>query len=85
MKVKDLIEKLQACNPESEVICQKDSEGNDYSPLAGIDNKAIYLAETTWHGTVYSLNWTAAQCCLDDEKWEEMKKGIPALILYPVN
>ena len=34
MTVKELIEGLQSEDPDRLVICQKDPEGNGYSPLA---------------------------------------------------
>lgn len=85
MKVKDLIKQLQECDPESEVICQKDGEGNGYSPLSGIDNEAIYIPENTWSGIVYSAKWTADECCLEEDEWKQLKKKPRAVILYPVN
>lgn len=39
MKVKELQKLLSECDPESEVILQKDPEGNGYSPLYGVDNE----------------------------------------------
>jgi hypothetical protein len=85
MKVKELIEALQEVDPEMEVILQKDSEGNGYSPLAGADLDAVYVADTTWSGTAYHADWTAGDCCLDEEEWKELQAGPRALILYPVN
>jgi hypothetical protein len=68
------------------VIVQKDAEGNDYSPLSGIDNNAIYEAECSWSGDVFSLDWSADDCCLDEDQWEEMKETLPrCIVLFPVN
>lgn len=49
MRVRDLIAILEQLNPELEVVMACDGEGNDYSPLAQVD-EALYIAETTWFG-----------------------------------
>lgn len=49
MLVRDLMAILEQLNPELEVVMACDSEGNDYSPLAQVD-EALYIAETTWSG-----------------------------------
>jgi hypothetical protein len=85
MKVKDLIKELQNMNPEMEVIMQSDSEGNGYSPLAGADPGAIYVADSTWSGTAYHADSTADDNCLEEDEWKELQAGPRALILYPVN
>lgn len=53
MKVKELIELLQKEDPEREVILQKDSEGNGYSPLYEIGT-GTYKPESTYHGEFVS-------------------------------
>lgn len=85
MKVKDLIAKLCVLDPEMEVILQKDSEGNGYSPLAGADHDAVYIPDSTWSGDVYSMDWTASDALKSKSEWEEIKKMPRALILYPIN
>lgn len=49
MKVKDLIELLKQEDPEALVICQRDPEGNGYSPLSSLYEFG-YVAENTWSG-----------------------------------
>ena len=85
MKVKDLIETLKQCNPESECIIQKDAEGNGYSPLVGADSNAVYVAENTWSGTVYSTNYSAEDNCMEKDEWEKLKAGPSCVVLFPVN
>ena len=68
MKVKELMEYLRGFDPEMEVILQKDSEGNGYSPLAGVDDQAVYVAESTWRGEVYDLGWSAEDADMDEEE-----------------
>lgn len=85
MKVKDLIRELQLIDPELEVIVQKDSEGNGFSPLAGTDENCIYVAETTWYGDVYDSTWTAEDADMAEEDWQELLSKPRCLVLYPVN
>jgi hypothetical protein len=85
MKVKELIEQLSELDPEMEVIMQKDSEGNGYSPLAGTDPDCIYVAHTTWAGDVYDATWSAEDACMDEDEWEEIIAKPRCLVLFPVN
>ena len=85
MTVKELKEAIASLPDEMEVVLQKDSEGNGYSPLAGVDPDAVYIAETTWYGDAYSMDWTADDACMSDEEWEGIKSKPRALILHPVN
>jgi hypothetical protein len=85
MKVKDLIESLQQMDPDLEIIMQKDSEGNGYSPLAGVDPDGIYVADSTYSGDVYTASWSAGDACMDDEEWAEMLARPRAAIMYPIN
>jgi hypothetical protein len=85
MKVKELIQQLQTMNPEAELIVQKDSEGNGYSPLEGVDENCVYIAETTWYGDVYSTNWTPDEADMDPVDWQEILEKPRCVVLYPVN
>lgn len=91
MKVSELKEQLKNLPDDMEVILQKDSEGNGYSPLYGIDPTGIYREdETGWGGEVYDDSWTADEAGFgdepeDEEEWEELKKGPRWLILFPIN
>lgn len=86
MKVKLLIEELKTMNPESEVIIQKDSEGNGFSPLKGTDHEAVYVADSTWSGEVYDINWTAEDADMNEDEWEDILSQQPrCVVLYPVN
>ncbi len=42
MKVKELIEILQKCNPELDVVLQKDSEGNGYDKMHSWEADLMY-------------------------------------------
>jgi hypothetical protein len=86
MKIKDLKQILNNLPDDMEVILQKDSEGNGYSPLSGCDSNCIYIKESDWSGDVYSTNWSAIDADCTDKEWEDMKMSNPkVLVLYPVN
>lgn len=71
MKKSELIEMLHQVEGDPVVILQKDSEGNGYSPCAGVDGNAWYEAETTWYGEVYPV--------------QEPQDGVPCIVLWPTN
>ena len=50
MNIKELKEVLKDLPDDMEVILQKDSEGNGYSPAAGADPNAVYIKECEWCG-----------------------------------
>ena len=86
MKVGDLIKQLQNLPEDMDIILQKDSEGNGYSPLEGLDSDAIYIPETTWSGEVYTTNWDAEDANMEEKEWEELKKNNKkCCVLYPIN
>jgi len=86
MKVKELINKLNKLDPESQVILQKDSEGNGYSPCYGVE-AAVYIAESSYSGSVYSLKFTAEDNCMEEDEWERLKrnKKNKCVVIFPVN
>jgi hypothetical protein len=69
MNVNQLRVILEMMPPEAEVILQKDSAGNGYSPCAGADDAAVYVPDSTWSGNVYSTNNSAAEHCLEQAEW----------------
>jgi hypothetical protein len=86
MKVAELIAELQQLPPDADVILQKDSEGNGYSPLSVVDGSAIYVADSTYSGDVYSTEWTAEDACMSESEWEDFKNSNQrCVILAPVN
>lgn len=85
MNVKELKAVLETLPDDMEVILQKDSEGNGYSPLSGADPNSIYVPDSTYSGDVYSLEWSASDACMTEKEWEEFCKKDKALILYPTN
>jgi hypothetical protein len=85
MTIKELKEAIANLPDEMEVVLQKDSEGNGYSPLIGVDPDTVYIPNSTCSGDVYSIEWTADDACMSDEEWNEVKSKPRTLILHPVN
>lgn len=85
MKVKELIRLLELENSESEVIVQKDSEGNGFSPLSDVDGYCVYVPSSTWSGNIFSLEWSADDACMTDEEWAEIKAKPRCVVLAPIN
>ncbi len=85
MKVKELKEYIKNLPDDMEVILQKDSEGNGYSPLSVVDSEARYVPDSTWSGNVFFDEWSAEDNCMDDDEFKEMRKLPQSLILTPVN
>lgn len=74
MTVAELITKLQTCPQDALVVCQKDAEGNGYSPCAGADPGCVYVAECEYAGVVYS-----------DTDCDIPEDAVPCITLYPIN
>jgi hypothetical protein len=85
MKVKELIAELETLDPNLDVILQKDSEGNGYSPCAGVDGDAVYRALNTWCGVVYDTTWSAEDADMSEQEWEQFKEQPRVAVLYPIN
>ena len=87
MKVKDLMAELAKCDPEAELIVQKDAEGNGYSPLSGIDHECVYMPECDWYGDVISTKWSPEECCMghDPDHYDEIMAMPRCVVLYPIN
>ena len=85
MKVHELLEVLLLADKDAEIIMQEDAEGNGYSPLSGADLNAVYVPETTWYGTVYPLDNSADDNCMDEEEWATVKAQPLCVVLFPVS
>jgi hypothetical protein len=85
MLVKELIEILQEFDPDTQIIIAKDPEGNGYSPGSSYFT-GYYIPDTTYSGEVYCEDWTAEDCDMDEDQWEEMRRDNPvSVILVPTN
>lgn len=75
MNVKKLRKALKKYPSDMEVILQKDSEGNGYSPLGGGEG-AMYQAETEWSGEAIHE---------DDYDPDDYPDAVKVFVLWPVN
>ena len=85
MNVKELKELLSSLPDDMEVIIQKDSEGNGYSPLSSVDSNCVYVPTNKWSGDVYFSHWVADDSDMSEEEWEELKSRKKSLVLTPTN
>ena len=85
MKIIDLKKIIEHLPDDMEIIIQKDSEGNSFSPLSEVDYNCIYIPDSTWSGSVYSKELSADDMLMDKEHWEELKKKPSVCVLVPVN
>lgn len=86
MKVSELIAELQKMPQDAEVILQKDSEGNGYTPLLGADDECIYVPDdNTWSGIVYDTKWTSEDADMDSDEWQKILAKPRCVVLFPVN
>jgi len=78
MKVKELIEQLLEADPEMEVFCQADAEGNGFRPCAGADPDGLI-----WNSSRYDWESICPEDYedLDEEDQENYKKSV---IIWPV-
>lgn len=84
MTVKELIQELQKENPNRLVVCQKDPEGNGYSPLSSWWT-GDYRAETEWYGEAGLEKLTPEDLKAGFTEEDIIFDGVPALFLVPVN
>jgi hypothetical protein len=75
----------------TQVILQKDAEGNGYSPLDGLD-ETMYLAKTAWSGEAHMTDeQLRAQITANPASgWDLEEDRAPegsalAVVLWPVN
>ena len=85
MTVKELKKLIENLPDDMLIILQKDSEGNNYSPLQGIDCEAVYIPDSTYSGDVYNTRWSTEDTCKTESEWVEIKKYPRCLVLYPIN
>ena len=78
MNVKELKEIIKDLPDNMEVILQGDSEGNSYFHLLNADSNCI-----CYEDTVLEPHWSAEDCCLEEDEWDELKKQDKCLVLAP--
>lgn len=76
--------KLLLERPDVQLICQRDSEGNGYEPLRGVDFDVIYV-DDFGDCEVYSTNDSASDNCMEEDEWERLKKEYSGrfAVLFP--
>ena len=84
MKVKELIILLQAEDQERLVVCQKDPEGNSYSPFSAVWSGA-YAAQAPWYGEAGLDKLTEDDKRKGYTEEDVLKNGVLALFLVPTN
>ncbi len=86
MNVGELRGFLKELPNDMEIILQKDSEGNGYSPLAGGDDNCAYVEESSSYGEVFNKNWTIEDCCMEaeEDEYDRIMNSPSVLVLYPV-
>ena len=72
MKVSELIEALQECDPELEIVMCAQPGGDPNSSPVCEATEMLYLADSTWAGNVY-----------DEEDGSELEGVVPAIVLWP--
>ena len=79
MTVEQLIQLLQSFDPTAQVILQRDSEGNGYSPLHGAEGNGAWDEKNREYGY--------ADLTLELRKegysQEDCVEGVPAVVLWP--
>lgn len=71
MNVKDLKNAIENLPDDMDVIIQKDSEGNGFSPLEGWTTDVAYYPKSTWSGEIGEV----------DDSNEDQR----CFLLWPVN
>lgn len=85
MTVKELIIELQSFYPDTQVILQKDSEGNAYSPLSGVEGEnLVYVPDSTYSGGVKFKKFTP-ELRQQGYSYDDVGDGESCVVLYPIN
>lgn len=74
MKARDLIKSLEELHPDTKIIVAKDSEGNGFSPAAGVTQQ-YYVEETSWSGELVD----------DDDVAEDDSDVENVAVIWPIN
>lgn len=73
MNSHELAKKLLESEPV-ELLIQKDSEGNGYRAFNGVDFD-VFVVKEDREIEVYNTDWTADDCCMDEDEYEEKKSN----------
>lgn len=81
MKVKELIERLQMCDLDADVLLSRDPEGNGYGVLHSMSNDYNYDGE--YHAEIGLKNLTQEDIDAGYSEEDTMPDGIPCVVLWP--
>lgn len=84
MTVGELRKNLESLPDDTEIILQKDSEGNGYSPMYCCE-EGWYVPESTYSGEFYSASRVAEEHDLEEDQWLEMTSKPRAIVFAPIN
>jgi len=84
MNVKQLITLLKTCDQNALVILAKDEEGNGFSPLAGVDDTANYVSDSTYAGEI-GLRELTPELIEQGYGEDDVVGGVKAVVLWPTN
>ena len=79
MKVKELIQILEEMSPEREVFLSSDDEGNSYRKLDSYSDNSLLADDDEIY--MYDLDWSAGDCCMDDDEWESFKQTASRVVI----
>ena len=85
--VREMIETLKDLDSDTIIVMASDAEGNQYSPLLGIDPNCIYIPESTWSGQVKlaTLSDEDRKAGFTEDDVHTGADGKKAIVLVPVN
>lgn len=78
LTVKSLKEVLAGLPDDMEVVVQRDSEGNGYNNAYHADPDCVWDPDGE---SILSLNYSAADNCMEEEDWETLKKTAPRVLV----
>lgn len=85
MKVKQLIELLQDCNPEDLVVMSGDTEGNWHSPVSDVFAQLRYAADNSYSGGTGLRELTPELIEQGYSEEDVLEEGQDCIVLWPTN
>lgn len=87
MTVGELRKSLEHIDDSYIVVMSKDGEGNAFSPLAQLEDRYIYVPDSTWSGSIYleALDELDREAGYTDEDLYHGDDGQGAIVLWPTN
>lgn len=83
MNVKELKEAIMNLPDDMKIYMSRDEEGNNFNELYEVNTNNIVIDDGRRNIDVYDPDWTADDCLLDEEYWEELKKNPRSIVLWP--